>query len=126
MAARLTVALGLIVTILKKERDAYAAALGLALLGIAALRPEAKAATVAMSVFVLRFLPKILISLLILFPLSPQTKSPSGDPIFESFGMLSFAKLGNGVLQVWAWFHCDTEIKDSATTDYYHSMSSIP
>ena len=126
MAARLTVALGLIVTILKKERDAYAAALGLALLGIAALRPAAKAATVAMSVFVLRFLPKILISLLILFPLSPQTKSPSGDPIFESFGMLSFAKLGNGVLQVWAWFHCDTEIKDIATTEYHHSMSSIP
>ena len=96
------------------------AALGAITLGFASLRAASATATATtVSVFVPRFLCRVLLSLLIFFPLSPQIKSPSGDPIFESFGVSSFVKLGDGVLWVWVWLHCNTEIKDSATTDYY-------
>jgi hypothetical protein len=89
MVARLMEVLGLIGIIFKKEENlrSYVAALGATSLGIAALlaatTPTASASP--MSVFVPCFLFRILLSLLIFFPLSPQIKSPLGDPIFESF-----------------------------------------
>jgi hypothetical protein len=85
MVARLMEVLGLIGIILKKEENlrSYVAVLGTSTLGLAALRTaSAAASTTTMSVFVPCFLFRILLSLLIFFPLSPQIKSPSGDPIF--------------------------------------------
>ena len=88
MVARLMEVLGLIGIILKKEENlrSYVADLGAATLRIAALLTASTSTTAtALSVFVPRFLFRILLSLLIFFPLSPQIKSPLGDPIFESF-----------------------------------------
>ena len=75
------------------------AGLGATTLGIAALlaATTTTSTTATLSVFVPCFLFRILLSLLIFLPLYPQTKSPSGDPIFENFGVLSFVKLGGGV-----------------------------
>jgi hypothetical protein len=102
MVVLLMEVLGLIGIILKKEENSrsYVADLGATTLGIAALRAAATSTSTTTSVFVLPFLFRILLSLLIFFPLSPQIKSPSGDPIFWDLGVLSFVKLGDGVLWV--------------------------
>ena len=100
LVVRLMGVLGLIEITLKKKEElgALAAALGSSILGFAALRAAATLTAPPMLAFVSRFPFRILLSLLISFPLSPQIKSPSGDPIFESSGVLSFVKLGDGVL----------------------------
>jgi hypothetical protein len=124
--------LGLIGIILKKKEElsVYVAVLGSITLGIAALRTATTStSTTAVSVFVPGFLCRVLLSPLIFFPLSPQIKSPSGDPIFGNFGVLSFVKLGGGVWQAGLRPHHNTEIIIPQTFQHgspNHPVSSSP